>query len=171
MKKLAIVVLLAASALSLNAQVKAKYGWVNSAELLDIMPEKKKAAATIDSLVKGEEGIIKILNDEYDKKAKKLSTTGGTMTPDQLAKAQDELAKIEDAIYLQTQSSRDKVSSKEKDLINPILDKVANAIKEVGKENGYTYIFDISLGQVIVYPESDNILKLVKKKLGLPVMD
>lgn len=93
------------------------------------------------------------------------------MTPDQLAKAQDELAKIEDAIYLQTQSSRDKVSSKEKDLINPILDKVANAIKDVGKENGYTYIFDISLGQVIVYPESDNILKLVKKKLGLPVMD
>lgn len=171
MKKLAIVVLFAVSALSLNAQVKAKYGWVNSAELLDIMPDKKKAAATIDSMVKAEEGIIKILNDEYEKKAKKLSTTGGTMTPDQLAKAQDELAKIEDAIYLQTQSSRDKVSTKEKDLINPILDKVANAIKEVGKENGYTYIFDISLGQVIVYPESDNILKLVKKKLGLPVMD
>jgi CBS domain-containing protein len=41
------------------------------------------------------------------------------MTPDNLRKAQEELAKIEDAIYLQTQTSRDKVSTKEKDLINP----------------------------------------------------
>jgi outer membrane protein len=171
MKKLAIVAILALSALSVNAQVKIKFGWVNSAELLDIMPDKKKAAATIDSMVKAEEAIIKILNDEYEKKAKMLSTTGTTMMPDQLRKAQEDLAKIEDAIYLQTQTSRDKVSTKEKDLINPILDKVALAIKDVGKENGYTYIFDISLGQVIVYPEGDNVLKLVKKKLGLPVMD
>lgn len=171
MKNLAIIALIALSALTVNAQVKAKYGWINSAELLDIMPERKKAAVTIDSMVKAEEGIIKILNDDYEAKLKKLTADATKLTPDQLARAKDELAKIEDAIYMQTQGARDKVQKKEQELLNPILDKVSNAIKDVAKENGYTYVFDISLGQVLVYPDGDNMLKLVKKKLGLPVMD
>lgn len=171
MKKLAIIALLALSALNVNAQVKAKYGWINSSELLDIMPERKKAAVSIDSMVKAEESIIKILNDDYESKLKKLNTEAAKMTPDQLARAKDELAKIEDAIYMQTQGARDKVQKKEQELLNPLLDKVSTAIKDVAKENGYTYVFDISLGQVLVYPDGDNMIKLVKKKLGLPVMD
>lgn len=171
MKKIIALAAFAAFTISLNAQTKLKLGWVNSGELLEVMPEKKKAAATIDSMVKAEESILKLLEDEYKRAGDKLNKEGSTMTPEQLKKAQDEFAKIEDALYVQMQTSQDKVSQKEKDLINPILDRIANAIKEVGKENGYNYIFDVSLQQVIVYPEGDNVLKLVKKKLGIPVMD
>lgn len=171
MKKLIVVAIVTLTALNVSAQTKLKFGWVNSSDLLDIMPERKKAAATLDSIVKVEENIIKILNDEYARKADEINKKGATMPPDVLRKAQEDLGKIEDGIYLQTQNSRDKVTTLEKNLITPILDKVANAIKEVGKENGYTYIFDVSLGQVLVYPDADNVVKLVKKKLGIPVMD
>lgn len=171
MKKLIAIAALVAFSITLNAQVKLKLGWVNSGELLEVMPEKKKAAATVDSMVKVEEGILKVLNSDYTKAVDNVNKTASTMTPEQLRKAQENIAKIEDALYLQQQTSQDKVSKAEKALIDPILDKISNAIKEVGKENGYTYIFDISLQQVLVYPESDNVLKLVKKKLGIPVMD
>ncbi|UPT68161.1 MAG: hypothetical protein M0D57_05765 [Sphingobacteriales bacterium JAD_PAG50586_3] len=117
MKKLAIIALLALSALNVNAQVKAKYGWINSSELLDIMPERKKAAVSIDSMVKAEESIIKILNDDYESKLKKLNTEAAKMTPDQLARAKDELAKIEDAIYMQTQGARDKVQKRSRNCL------------------------------------------------------
>jgi outer membrane protein len=38
----------------------------------------------------------------------------------------------------------------------------------VARENGFTYIFDLSRGSVIYFSEqSEDILPLVKKKLGL----
>ncbi len=171
MKKFIALAALVAFSITLNAQTKLKFGWINSGELLEVMPEKKKASSTVDSMVKIEESILKMLNDDYAKAVDKLNKTGATMTPDQLRKAQEDLAKIEDALYMQQQSAQEKVSKAEKELIDPILDKIFKAIKEVGTENGYTYIFDISLQQVLVYPETDNVLKLVKKKLGIPVMD
>jgi outer membrane protein len=56
----------------------------------------------------------------------------------------------------------------EQDLINPIIEKAKKAIEQVAKENGYTYIFDTSVGAVLYWEESDNVLSLVKKKLNLP---
>jgi len=171
MKKFIALAAILAFSINLNAQAKLKFGWINSTELLEVMPEKKKASAKVDSMVAVEENILKMLNNDYSKAVDKLNKTGGTMTPDQLRKAQEELGKIEDALYMQQQSAQEKVTKAEKELIDPLLDKIFNAIKEVGNENGYTYIFDISLQQVIVYPEGDNVLKLVKKKLGIPVME
>ena len=37
----------------------------------------------------------------------------------------------------------------------------------MGKENGYTYIFDAGVGAVLYSQDSDDIMPLVKKKLGL----
>lgn len=171
MKKFIALAAFVAFSISLNAQTKLKFGWINSGELLEVMPEKKKAGVTVDSMAKAEENILRFLNDEYEKKKKDYMAKAATMDPEQRKRAEEELAKIEDALYVQMQTSQEKVSKAEKELIDPILDKIFKAIKEVGTENGYTYIFDISLQQVLVYPEGDNVLKLVKKKLGIPVME
>ena len=45
--------------------------------------------------------------------------------------------------------------------------KQQQAIADVAKENGYSYIFDVSAGALLYQPDSDDILPLVKKKLGL----
>jgi outer membrane protein len=52
-------------------------------------------------------------------------------------------------------------------LLKPIVDRAKAAIEEVGKENGYTYIFDAGVGAVLYSQDSDDIMPLVKKKLGL----
>ena len=49
--------------------------------------------------------------------------------------------------------------------ITPIRAKAMDAIRVVAKENGYTYIFDVNA--VIVAPPGDDVLALVKKKLGI----
>jgi outer membrane protein len=51
--------------------------------------------------------------------------------------------------------------------LKPIIDKAKKAIEDVAKENGYTYIFDSSVGVLLYYENSDDIMTLVKKKLGL----
>ena len=52
-------------------------------------------------------------------------------------------------------------------MLKPIVDRAKKAIEEVGKENGYTYIFDAGVGAVLYSQDSDDIMPLVKKKLGL----
>ena len=46
--------------------------------------------------------------------------------------------------------------------------KAKNAIQKVAKEKGYSYVFDTSVGALLYWPEdSDDLLPLVKKELGL----
>ena len=52
-------------------------------------------------------------------------------------------------------------------LMQPVMEKALNAIKEVGKENGFTYIFDMNAGILYAAENSQDVLPLVKKKLGL----
>jgi len=67
----------------------------------------------------------------------------------------------------QTNAQND-LQKKQDELLNPIIEKAKNAINEVAKENGYTYILDSSVGGVVLYTVSnDDILPLVKKKLGI----
>ena len=49
--------------------------------------------------------------------------------------------------------------------VAPIRQKAMDAINAVAKESGYAYVFDINT--LIVYPQGDNLLPLVRKKLGI----
>jgi outer membrane protein len=52
-------------------------------------------------------------------------------------------------------------------MYKPILEKADKAIKDVAKENKYDYIFDASGGAILFAKDSDNVLSLVKTKLGI----
>ena len=59
------------------------------------------------------------------------------------------------------------LEQRQEELLKPIVDRAKAAIEEVGKENGYTYIFDAGVGAVLYSQDSDDIMPLVKKILGL----
>ncbi len=66
----------------------------------------------------------------------------------------------------QTKAQQD-LQAKQQELLQPILDKAKGAIKEVAKENKYTYILN-AIEDVILYSEAaDDVTALVKKKLGI----
>ena len=51
-------------------------------------------------------------------------------------------------------------------LMGEIMDKIQKATQEVGKENGFTYIFTQN-ALLYAADNSEDVLPLVKKKLGL----
>ena len=61
------------------------------------------------------------------------------------------------------------MQERQSELMKPLVDRAKKAIEEVAKENGYSYIFDTStgVGALLYTPESDDIMPLVKKKLGI----
>lgn len=78
-----------------------------------------------------------------------------------------ELQDLQNRMIQLQQSAEEKVGKKRDELIKPILEKAQNAIQTVGKENGYSYIFDASGGAVVFAKDSDNVMPLVKAKLGI----
>lgn len=58
-----------------------------------------------------------------------------------------------------------RIQQKSQELITPIRAKATDAIKATAKENGYTYVLEAAA--VLVGPPGDDILPLVKKKLGV----
>ena len=59
------------------------------------------------------------------------------------------------------------IQTKEQELLEPILTKARKAIEDVATEGNFTYIFDKSSGNILYAKESENVIALVKKKLGL----
>jgi outer membrane protein len=66
-------------------------------------------------------------------------------------------------------NAQTQLQEKQAELFQPIFAKVDKAIKELGKENGFVYIFDISKGSLLYFDEtrSTNVMVLAKAKLGI----
>jgi outer membrane protein len=67
-------------------------------------------------------------------------------------------------------NAQQQLQQKQAELFQPIMGKVDKAIKEVGKENGFVYIFSIGQGSSLLFfdeTKSTNIMPLAKAKLGL----
>jgi outer membrane protein len=57
--------------------------------------------------------------------------------------------------------------NKEDELTAPLIERARKAVEDVAKENGYTYVFNSTEGLLLYATPSDDIMSLVKKKLGL----
>ena len=165
-KKIALV-LLCALPFSLMAQ-EVKLGHVNSQEILTAMPERVTIEKTIKDLQDQWEKEMTKMREEYYAKMKEFQDKQATM-PESIKQArQSEISELEQRISTFQQTASTDLGKKQQELFTPVIDKVKKAINEVGAENGYLYLFDLST-QSIIYqsPKSNDVTPLVKKKLGL----
>ena len=165
--KLIIIAIFLFSGTTVNAQ-NYKFGHINSQELLSIMPERDSAEAEIQQYAKDLEGQLEIMNVEYNNKLNDYVENRDNLAPLVKQTKEQELNEIQKRIQDFTANAEQELQQQNAQLIQPIILKAEKAIKDVAKENGFTYVFDLSRGSVIYFSEqSEDILPLVKKKLGL----
>lgn len=161
------VVLLITTSLSSFSQSTPKFGHLDFGELYTLMPER-------DSIQIVFEGYRQVISDQYLAMQNELenkylgyqaniSTMSDIIKQTKEKEIQDLQSRME---AFQTTAQQDLVN-KENELAGPIIEKARNAVKEVAKENGYTYIFNSSEGLLLYSEPGDNILQLVKTKLGI----
>ena len=145
-----------------------KFGHINSQELLAQLPDRASAQTEIEEYAKKLEDQQKSMEAELNNKYEEYLANRDTYTDLIKATKEKELQQIQQQITTFNQVAMQDLQQKEAELIKPIIDKVQKAIDEVGKENGFTYIFDLSNRTVVYHsPESVDISPLVKKKLGM----
>lgn len=165
MKKITFLTLL--SFLSLTSISQNKFGYIDSQELLLIMPERKTAETEVQNFAKSLESQLGLMTAEYQESVQEYQANESTYTD--LVK-QDKVAEItglEQRIQTFQQNAQQSLQEKEQELLEPILSKARKAIEDVATEGGFTYIFDKSQGSILYAKESENVLSLVKKKLKL----
>ncbi|HQH19865.1 MAG TPA: OmpH family outer membrane protein [Bacteroidales bacterium] len=165
--KLNLLIIIFISAITVNAQTKVKLGYVNSDSLMLIMPGVDSANQVLQLEYKTYQSQLTTmqteLNTKYQDYQTNLSTMSELIKQTKMAELQDINTRIESF----TASADTAFQTKKLELFKPIQDKALKAIEEVAKENGYTYIFDSAVGILLYKSESDNLMPLVKKKIGI----
>lgn len=166
LKKFAFLVLCALP-ISLFAQ-DAKFGHINSQEVITLMPEIANIEKTVDEVGKQYEGEIMKMQEEYNVKVKEFQEKQDSM-PEGIKKVRvTEIQEIETRVNTFRQTAYQEIQKKQQDLFVPIREKVVKAINDVALEGKFTYILDLG-SQAVIYksPTSNDITAAVKKKLGL----
>jgi outer membrane protein len=153
-------------ATSVSAQ---NFGYVRSDEVLAKMPELQ----TIDSELQGlqkvlqskREAMIKTLQSEYQDLQYRQEQ--GTITPKNLEIEGAALKAKEDSIVVFEQRMVSDYQKKRDDLLQPVLDRVNQAIKDVAAEGKYQYIFEWGSGVLLYADEQKDVTKLVMTKLNI----
>lgn len=144
-----------------------KFGHINSNELLQAMPERSSVEADIQKYAKELESQLSTMSKEYQSKVQAYQSNETTMTESIKKDKIKEITNLEERITEFQETAQQDLQDKEEKLLKPIIDKARTAIEDVAKENGYTYVFDSGVGVLLYKKDSDNIMPLVKKKLGL----
>ena len=144
-----------------------KFGHINSAELLKAMPEVTKAETEIQTYAKTFQDQLQPMSKDYQKKIQEFQAGEKTMTEAMKEVKVKEIKDLEARIESTNQSAQEKVEKKRQDLLQPIIDKADKAIKGVAAEKGFDYIFDTSSGTLLHVKAADDIMPLVKAKLGI----
>jgi outer membrane protein len=145
-----------------------KYGHLNFGNLISSLEETKAADTELEAyqkqlVTKGEE-MASAWQQEAQAFAQKVQS--GALAPKIQQEKQAKLEEERNKILAYEKEVSQKVQAKRQELLEPLITRAEQAIKDVAEENGYIMIFDTSVFNAILFAEeSDDVMELVKAKL------
>lgn len=157
------LVLIAMASFTPFLHAQSKTGFVSIDEVVQLMPDYKKAMAEISqfdsSLQINYAETLKELNRQdslFKADSTKMSPAVKTANREKQRKLFVELQGFE-------QSYQQQMQQKQEELMSPVAQKANQVISDVAKANGYSTVFRKEA--VMLSPDADDLLPLVKKKL------
>ncbi|RZK82665.1 MAG: OmpH family outer membrane protein [Pedobacter sp.] len=155
-----------------NAQQKLAH--LNSALIIEAMPEYKAGQTTLETLTKTKSAEIDKMIGEYQTKyqaaqakEKTLSEANKEVVGKELQTIAGELEDLRKRIDDAKVKAQQELEQKNTEVFNPIRIKADAAIKAVSKEKGYAYVFDTANPALVYFDGGEDITALIKTKLGI----
>jgi outer membrane protein len=169
MKNLFRISLLAVILLGLNfsAYSQAKFGHIDTNQLLQQMPGRQAATQELEKFARELETQFTALQTEFQTKYQNFLENQQSLSQTIRQTRERELMSLQERIQEFQESAQQDLMQKENQLLRPIIDRARQAIQEVAKENGYTYVFDSSTGVLLYSEPSDDLMERVKAKIGI----
>lgn len=172
--RLSVAVIFLTSAFGTVSAQKFKFGHTNSQKIIEAMPETKQAREEIKLVTEKHKKRFEEMQVEYEQKYTEILENSelADESPEKwdeltMEDKQAEFMSLQQRIQTYEQSAGQKIQEKQIELFTPITEKVQNAIKDVAKEGGFTYIFDETTLLYFSTEMSVDVTKQIKKKLGI----
>lgn len=142
-----------------------KIGYLNSLELLSLMPDAMEADEAIQSYAAGQERRFQNLMQEYQTKVQNIQENGASMMPMQQQVAMQEIQKLEQQIQDMQANSQQRIAVRRDELLAPVMARADSIIRMVAEHNGFDLIYD---SPTLLYADSSlNVMPLVKEAMGI----
>jgi len=167
LKTFAIVAFIVALSITSQAQNPVKIGYIDLNKLLPLMPGIDSVDAVLQKMQKS--FIDELGQQDEDIKAKEndFNTKQAGMIDEIKTLKREDIDKSKRQLEENKLKAQDALQAKQQDLLQPFYKKAQDAIKEVAKENKYTYILNGSQSIVLYSEPTDDVMPLVMKKLGI----
>lgn len=140
-----------------------KFGYIDSQAILAELPKVRQAHSDMEAYEKQLQEIGEDMATAFQTKVTDFQNRVQAGLVPQQAEEQRELEEEHQKILAYQQEMSELLQTKRDALFKPIFDEFNTAVKAVGTEGGYTFIFD----QVLYFDATMDVAPLVKKKLGI----
>ncbi|MGI6233190.1 MAG: OmpH family outer membrane protein [Prevotella sp.] len=138
MKKLLLMLMLMAPV----ATFAQKFGKVNIQTIMQAMPEISKINGELEATAKQYENDLKSMQDELQRQSDAYDKAKSTMNATAQKQKETELQTLYQKIQQTYQDNQQALQKAQQEKMQPVITKVRNAINNVGKSGGFTYIFE-----------------------------
>ena len=165
MNKKLIAILFLMAPLAIFAQ---KFGHLNSADIIQVMPEYKTAQTELQNLEKQMTNELQLMETELAKKSETYEKEKATLPANIQQRREQELQELYGRMQQYYQTSQQELAQASQEKMTTLTEKITKAIKEVGVAGGFLYIFDTASGiPYISETLSTDVTAQVKEKLGI----
>jgi len=144
-----------------------KFGHINFQQLLSQMPERQEAQKQYEKEARSIQGELETMQVELNKKTENFQNQRDTLSEFVAQTRIEEIQQLQQRIQQYQSTARQRLRKKEQELMQPVYEKAQQAIKDVGSEEGFVYIFDTSSLLYFSPTRSQNVMPQVKQKLGI----
>jgi len=169
MKRFLAIAVLVVFAASAGYSQNVKFGHVNGNELIQAMPEFDSARVKLEKFRQELENALEIMSVQLNNMNDAYTKDNKNWTEIVKQTKEQEIIDLNKRMQDFQTNAQEQLQNKQVELFQPIQVKVDKAIKDVGKENGFIYVFDVGTGVLLYFDEtkSTNIMPLCKAKLGV----
>ena len=143
-----------------------KFGQVDTQAIVTAMPEVTAMQTQLEASSKTYETEFQKLQEEFNKKYTEFQQLDATTLESIKERRMQELQELDQKIQQFRATATQDLQQQQEKLMAPIQQKIQDAIKAVGDEGSYTFIFE-NLVPVYVGKDVVDVTPLVKNKLGL----
>lgn len=164
MKKLLLAILVAIPMLAVAQS--SKFGVVNTQAVMEAMPDVKTVNEQVEAASKKYEDEFQKLNAQMDKEYADFQALDAS-TPESIKQRREqEIQELYQKLQQFRVTASQDLQRQHEQLMAPVVNKITTAINAVGKENGFTFIFE-STQPIYTGDDVTDVTPLVKKNLGL----
>ena len=165
---LSLFILLTGTAAFAQDTLQMSVAFVNTTELLEAFPEKAEATQQLLTLSENYKKELELMQNEYNKKYSDYITYQSSLAENIKLRRMQELTELENRIQQFMELAQKDIENQEKALLEPLKQKISDAIRAVGIEHNYTVIYDLAdPGIAFVSPSAVDANPYVKQKLGI----